>query len=215
MSDYYYVIQEFVKQLWGIQVKSKDNNNKDNIINISAYNENEDQTQWLYETLLERDIYTQWLNDLERNGLPGISKFHRVDIITTIIWTSSIVHASDHIGYGTIFKNFPMYASTIPFNGQGTWEDVLWNNKKANYEAFKTKTFLDFYVNYHYSFLKGISQDMITSPGLYNHFNHIPYYHKQLQLMKLHKDFLKKLHDMNQKWGWLLDVNTLSASTCF
>jgi len=220
LSDYYYVIQRFVKKLWGFNedesVSEADTEMKEQGDVQVAVHEHTEKEPLLMDTLLERDMYEQWLNDLERNGLPGIKskKFHRVDIITTIIWTSSVVHAGDHISYGSIFRNWPMYCSVKGYDGTGTWKDILWNSDSQSV-AFKTSMFLNFYVQYHYSWLKIISQDMLTSPGLYKYWEKVPNKKKMDRLKRGHEEFLSNLRDMNKKWGWFLDNRTLCASTCF
>jgi len=56
---------------------------------------------------------------------------------------------------------------------------------------------------------------MLTSPKLYNDWNHVPYDHKREKLRQIHSEFLQDLTDMNKKWGWLLDNKCLAASTCY
>jgi len=203
------VIENFVKNLWGIpNLPTGQNPNLDE--------ETPSSPKFLKKTLLERDIYKQWLSDLQSNGLPGLllPVLNRVDVITTIMWTSSIVHCSDHISYGNVFMQWPMYSAYIDFEMDQHWKDVLWN-KGVQHGAYRTREVIDFFVNYRYSMFKYLTQDMLTSPGLYDNWIYVLEEGKRKQLREFHLLFLKELKDMNDRWGWYMDVKVIAASTCY
>jgi len=191
LTDAYYVIRSFIETLWG-EDKGRNTFEKDN-------------------TLLEHDVYIQWREDIATNGFPGLELFDPIDVITTIIWTSSTVHCSDHVTYGNLYENWPMYSSPVDFNINGTWQQVL-NNQSA---AFRSHTFIDLFCNYRYSAFKAITEDMLTSPHLYSNWSCIPQKWKLPQLREAHKQFLNDLNELNLKWGWLMDIKAVAASTCF
>jgi len=161
--------------------------------------------------LLEHDLYLQWCRDITSNGFPGLQVFEPIDVLTTIIWTTSIVHGSDHISYSNIFQYWPMYSAPVDVNLGGTWQDVL-NNQ---YEAYRTRVFIDMYCAFRFSMFKSITQDMLTSPHLYDGWKSIAQKENLPELRKIHAEFRNDLRELNKKWGWLLDVKTVPASTCF
>ena len=194
LTDYYIVIKRFVDNLWlnGIQVSNHN------------------------ESLLEKDIAFQFIKQIETHGMPGISKIDPRIVLATLIWTSSVVHAADHITYTKMSRTYGFYNSPIEWNSPKvrTWKDVIQGNwKKCQWEAFRTQCFLDLFVTYNKSWFW--PHDRLTSKNLYKRFKTVLYPKKRQKANQIHDLFREELYYVNNQWYWALDVDTIPASTCF
>merc|ERR1712087_369693 len=107
-----------------------------------------------------------------------------------------------------------MYSAMRPWDERDRWADVLQGDFRwSQHEAFKTKSFVDTFVDYNKSWLT--KRDMTASPGLYNYWKDVPYKSKRPKLCKLHEQFRGELKELNAKWKWLVNLDDLAASTSF
>ena len=202
LSDYYIVIKRFIDNLWL------------NDVDIANHR----------SSLIEKDITFQYLRQLETHGMPGITKIDPTIVLSTLIFTSSIMHAADHIIYYKIANTYGMYGSTIPWiteskdgNKKYTWKNVLQGSfNRTQWLALGTQTFNTLFVQYkksfHYCFKPN---DLLTSKKLYNNFKNVLYRRKRIKCNQIHDLFRKELYYVNQQWYWALDIDDVPASTSF
>ena len=204
LADYYIVIKRFVDNLWLNDV---------DIANHRA-------------SLIEKDITFQFLRQLETHGMPGITNIDPTIVLATLVWTSSVVHASDHILFYKIFKIYGMYGSPIPWKTESndgkkkyTWKDVLQGGMfNTQWLAVGTQAFNSIFVKYKKSWKWNCFKkrnDLLTSINLYNKFNNVLYKRKKIKCNQIHDLFRKELYYVNQQWYWAIDVDDIPASTCF
>ena len=127
-----------------------------------------------------------------------------------------VVHGADHITYSKLCSNYGFYNSPVEWNSNKvkTWEDVLRGSwKKSQWEAFRTQCFIDLFVKYNKSWFK--PNDMLTDPNLYNKFKSVLYQRKRNKANQIHSLFLQELYYVNKQWYWVIDVDSIPASTCF
>ena len=136
--------------------------------------------------------------------------------MATLFWTCSVVHGADHITYSKLSRNYGFYNSPIEWNSPKvkTWKDVLRGNwKKSQWHAFRTQCFIDLFGKFNPSWFW--ANDMLTHPNLYKNFKSVLYEKKRNKANQIHTLFLKELYYVNKQWCWVIDVDTIPASTCF
>ena len=142
-------------------------------------------------------------------------------MLATLIWTSSVVHAADHIVYNKAASVYGMYGSPKPWmteskNGKKkyTWKNLL-RSRKGQWLSLRTQAFNAMFVAYNKSWFMWNRDDLLTSINLYHDFNDVLYKRKKEKCNQIHSLFRRELYYVNQNWYWALDVDNVPASTCF
>jgi len=165
-----------------------------------------------------------FIQEINNDGMNGLSKCNELDVLCTLIWTNGFIHGTDHITYYNILKNFPFMVCYNKLNITNNNKNVnidyksILHSWSACWTSVKSEMFVNTFTQPTNSCLNSVA-DYSASPNLYRKFINaleIKNDQQKFQLINnIHDEYLQSLYNVSDKYDWMMHVNEFDASISY